>query len=136
MLGDQQTVRRLRLACGWVLFTYVSLHLVNHALGNISWQTMENGAAVAEWIWRSPLGTVALYGALYQRRDWRMGWGEASRLLFGFSIVPLLISVSRPGAQRAWARCEPGGAEDRECRAAKNQSIRCKMSFWISDVPS
>ena len=102
LLNDPLTVRRLRLACGWVLFSYVSLHLVNHALGNVSWQAMERGAVLAEWVWRSPLGTAALYGALlthmllgfyalYRRRHWRMGWGEALRLLLGFSIVPLLI---------------------------------------------
>jgi hypothetical protein len=59
-LGDQQTIRRIRLACGWVLFTCVSLHLLNRALGNVSWQAMERGARAAEWIWRSLPGTVGL----------------------------------------------------------------------------
>src|SRR6266571_748205 len=78
-------VRQLRLASGLVLFWYVFLHFLNHSLGNISLEAMERGAVAAEWIWRSPIGTVALYGAfvihlplafwaLYIRRDLRMGW--------------------------------------------------------------
>ena len=34
-------VRRLRLASGLVLFTYVFLHFINHSLGNISLEAME-----------------------------------------------------------------------------------------------
>src|SRR5438105_2804803 len=94
-------VRRLRLASGLVLFTYVFLHFVNHSLGNISFETMEQGAVVQEWIWRSPVGTVALYGAfaihfslafwaMYIRRSLRMGWVEAVRLGLGL-VIPLLV---------------------------------------------
>src|SRR5258708_13239372 len=56
-------VRQLRLASGLVLFSYVFLHFVNHGLGNISFEAMERGAVAAEWIWRGPVGTVALYAA-------------------------------------------------------------------------
>jgi adenylate cyclase len=94
-------VRRLRLATGLILFTYVFLHFINHSLGNISWEAMEQGAEVQEWIWRSAIGTVALYGAfaihfslafwaLYIRRSLRMSWIEGVRLLLGLSI-PLLV---------------------------------------------
>src|SRR5690348_10873622 len=49
-----------------------------------------------------PIGGAALYAAflahfslalwaLYQRRSFRMGWGEGVRLILGFSILPLLI---------------------------------------------
>jgi hypothetical protein len=59
MLRDAPAlVRRLRLASGAALFTYLTLHFINHSLGNISWQAMERGAVVAEWIWRGPVGTV------------------------------------------------------------------------------
>jgi adenylate cyclase len=34
-------VRQVRLACGLVMFTYVFSHFFNHALGNISYATME-----------------------------------------------------------------------------------------------
>ncbi|HTW52104.1 MAG TPA: adenylate/guanylate cyclase domain-containing protein [Stellaceae bacterium] len=94
-------VRRFRLASGLVLFTYVFLHFVNHSLGNISVNAMESGATIQEWIWRSAIGTVALYGgfaihfslafwAIYTRRSLRMGWIEALRLALGLSI-PLLV---------------------------------------------
>jgi adenylate cyclase len=101
-LRDQYTIRRLRLACGWVMFTYLTLHFLNHALGNISLQAMTWGTQVHEWIWHGIIGGTALYTAflihfslalwaLYQRRSIRMGWGEGLRLALGFSIVPLLI---------------------------------------------
>ncbi len=56
-------VRRLRLASGLVLFSYIFLHFLNHSLGNISLEAMEQGAQWAEMIWRSEIGTVLLYGA-------------------------------------------------------------------------
>jgi adenylate cyclase len=101
-LRDQYTVRRLRLACGWVLFSYLTLHFLNHSLGNISLQAMNWGTQIQEWIWHGPIGGPVLYGALlihfslalwalYQRRSFRMGWGEGVRLVLGFSIVPLMI---------------------------------------------
>ena len=94
-------VRRLRLGSGLVLFSYVFLHFLDHSLGNISFEAMERGALVQEWIWRGPIGTVALYGAfavhlplafwaLYIRRDLRMGWLEGLRVALGF-LIPLLV---------------------------------------------
>jgi adenylate cyclase len=94
-------VRRLRLASGLVLFSYVFLHFLNHSLGNFSLDAMEKGAVVQEWIWRGRVGTAALYGAfaihislafwaLYTRRDLRMGWIEGVRLGLGF-LIPLLL---------------------------------------------
>lgn len=101
-LVGPKTVRRLRLACGLIMFTYVTLHLLNHSLGIFGWQAMQLGGFYAALIWRSLPGTVLLYGAfmihfllalwdLYQRRCFRMGWSEGSRLLLGFSILPLLV---------------------------------------------
>ena len=89
-LCDQYTYRRLRLACGCVMFSYLTLHFLNHALGNISLQAMMWGTGIHEWIWHGPIGGPALYAAflvhfslalwaLYQRRSFRMGWGEAVR---------------------------------------------------------
>jgi adenylate cyclase len=95
-------VRQLRLASGLIMFSYVFLHFLNHSLGNISWEAMESGAVVQEWIWRGPVGTVTLYGAfaihfslafwaLYIRRSLRMGWIEALRLALGLSIPVLVL---------------------------------------------
>ena len=90
------------LACGWVMLSYLTLHFLNHSLGNISLQAMNWGTQIQEAIWHGPIGGPALYGALfihfslalwalYQRRSFRMGWGEGVRLVLGFSIVPLMI---------------------------------------------
>ncbi len=101
-LRDPYTVRRLRLAAGWVMFSYLTFHFLNHTLGNISLQAMMWGTQIHEWIWHGVIGGTVLYTAflthfslalwaLYQRRSFRMGWGEGVRLVLGFSIVPLLI---------------------------------------------
>src|SRR6266478_6008668 len=95
-------VRRFRLASGLVLFSYIFLHFLNHSLGNISYEAMERGALWAEVIWRSSIGTVALYGAfaihlslafwaIYIRRHLRMGWIEALRLALGLLIPALIV---------------------------------------------
>ena len=105
-------VRRLRLASGLVLFSYVFLHFLNHSLGNISLEAMERGAQWAEMIWRSQIGTVLLYGAfaihlslafwaLYIRRHLRMGWIEAVRLSLGL-LIPVLIVQHAVGIRLAW----------------------------------
>ena len=96
-------VRRLRLASGLVLLAYLATHFANHALGLVSLDQMEDGR---EWflrLWRNPLGTVALYGALvvhallafwslYRRRHLRMPAWEAAQLALGLAIPPLLVS--------------------------------------------
>src|SRR5947209_16041664 len=95
-------VRRLRLASGLVLFSYVFLHFLNHSLGNISFEAMEAGARYAEMIWRGPVGGPLLYGAfaihfslafwaIYIRRHLRMGWTEALRLTLGLLIPALIV---------------------------------------------
>src|SRR5271169_6428139 len=106
-------VRQLRLASGLILFSYVFLHFLNHSLGNISWEAMERGAVVQEWIWRGPIGTVALYGAfaihfslsfwaLYIRRHLRMGAIEALRLGLGL-LIPLLVLQHALGIRFAYS---------------------------------
>ena len=94
-------VRTLRSWSGMVLFAYLTTHFVNHALGLVSLETMEAGR---EWflaVWRNPVGTLALYGALslhlgmvlwslYQRRNLRMPRWEAGQVVFGLLLPPLL----------------------------------------------
>jgi adenylate cyclase len=95
-------VRQIRLWTGLVLFTFLTTHFVNHALGLISLEAM---AVAQEWfvlVWRSFPGTVALYGsfgihnllalwALYRRRTLRMPAWEASQLTLGLLVPPLLV---------------------------------------------
>ena len=95
--------RRVRLACGLVLFTYVAFHFANHALGNISVEAMEAGLEYHVWVWHSVAGTAVLYSALlvhallglwalYERRHFRWKVVEGIQLAFGLSIPPLLAA--------------------------------------------
>ena len=96
-------LRRIRLSCGLVLFTYVSTHLLNHSLGNISIGAMEAGLAVQRFLWQGYIGTLALYTALgthfalglwafYERRHYGWTRGEILQAVLGASIPPLLIN--------------------------------------------
>jgi adenylate cyclase len=97
------SLRQTRLACGLVLFTYVTLHFVNHALGNLSVDAMERGLVIQKLIWQSPPGTILLYGALtihlslgfwalYERRQFRWTRMEATQLGLGLTI-PFLLAL-------------------------------------------
>jgi adenylate cyclase len=94
-------VRRTRLVTGLILLTYLSTHLLNHALGLISLDAMESGRVWFLALWRNPVGTAALYTSLlthfslalwslYQRRHLRIPLWEALQLTLGLSIPPLL----------------------------------------------
>ncbi len=94
-------IRRLRLWSGLVLFTYLTTHFANHALGLISLRAMEEGRVWFLVLWRGPLGTLVLYSALlthftlaltalYRRRHLRMPAWEAAQLVLGLAIPPLL----------------------------------------------
>src|SRR5438094_77730 len=57
-------IQRLRLLSGLVLLTYVTTHLLNHAVGIFSVETAE---VPRQWFiafWRNPLLTVVLYTSL------------------------------------------------------------------------
>src|SRR4029079_697569 len=54
--------RNLRLASGLVLFTYITLHLANHALGLVSLDVAETALRVTVAMWHSLPGTILLYG--------------------------------------------------------------------------
>ena len=57
------TLRRLRLASGLILFGYVLTHLLNHALGNVSLDAMEDGLDLVTAVWLNPAGLTLLYGS-------------------------------------------------------------------------
>ena len=116
------SVRQVRLACGLVLFAYVSLHFANHALGNISVEAMESGLALQKLLWQSPPGAILLYGALlthmglgfwalYERRQFRWTRLEATQLALGLAIPFLLadhfygtrVSLSLFGTEKGYA---------------------------------
>ncbi|HLN85107.1 MAG TPA: adenylate/guanylate cyclase domain-containing protein, partial [Candidatus Limnocylindrales bacterium] len=102
-------VRRTRLVTGLILLSYLSTHLLNHSLGLISLDAMEWGRQWFLMLWRNPVGTLALYGALlthlslafwalYQRRHLRMALAELLQLLFGLTI-PVLLSIHIVGTR-------------------------------------
>jgi adenylate cyclase len=83
------------------MFAFVLLHLINHALGLISLQAMNAGAAVLTRPWGSPPGFALLGGAfvvhfslalysIWRRRSLRMRFWEAAQLGLGVAIPPLL----------------------------------------------
>jgi adenylate cyclase len=93
-------VGRLRLWSGYVLFFYVTTHLLNHALGLVSLRALEASRVWFVFIWQNPAGQVALYGALlthvglalwtlFRRRTLRLSRWEWAQLCLGLLIVPL-----------------------------------------------
>src|SRR5215813_6574734 len=102
-------VRQVRIACGLVMFSYIFSHFFNHALGNISYTTMEWWLGYHIWWWRIPIVNTSLYAAaathfalglwaLYQRRHFRFAAAEITQLVLGLSI-PLWLA-NHFGAQR------------------------------------
>jgi hypothetical protein len=57
------THRRLRLLSGLVMLAYITIHLLNHALGIISLDGLRFEMA----FWRTPIMTLLLYGAVATR---------------------------------------------------------------------
>ena len=104
-------LRKTSLITGLILFVYVTTHLLNHALGLISLGAMEAGRHIFLRLWRNPLGTLILYGALlihfalavwavFRRRSLVMTFSEAAQLIFGISI-PLLLAIHVIGTRMA-----------------------------------
>ena len=96
-------VRQVRIACGLVMFSYIFSHFFNHALGNISYATMEWWLSYHIWWWRIPIVNFTLYTAaathfalglwaLYQRRHFRYAAAEITQLVLGLSIPLWLAS--------------------------------------------
>ena len=95
-------IRRLRLFSGLVMLAYVTMHLLNHAVGLISLEAMENVLWYIFRIWTNRPAQLLLYGsflvhyalalyALWQRRTLRLHASEMSQILFGFAIPLLLV---------------------------------------------
>ncbi len=100
--GGGHLAQRLRLASGLVLFVYVLIHLLNHALGVVSIDWMEAVEPYRTALWRSLPGTVLLYGALSvhvalalvrvaRRRSIRMPIWEAVQMGLGLLIPFWLV---------------------------------------------
>ena len=106
--------RNLRLASGLLLFAYVTLHLVCHALGLVSLDAAEAGLRATVLLWHSGPGTVLLYGAaalhiglallaIYDRRTLRMAPLNAIRIALGV-VMPLALIGHFIGTRYAFER--------------------------------
>ncbi|HEX6243060.1 MAG TPA: 2Fe-2S iron-sulfur cluster-binding protein, partial [Polyangiales bacterium] len=96
-------MRLLRLITGLVIAAFVVGHFLNHALGVVSIEAMDRVRVVLAAWWRSPVGSVLLYGSLlthfglalvslYRRTTLRMPVWEAAQLVLGLAIPPLLVA--------------------------------------------
>src|SRR3984893_18372706 len=94
--------RRLRLVSGVVMLAYVTMHLLNHAVGLISLAAMEDVLWYIFRIWTNRPAQALLYGsflahyelalwALWQRRTLRLRASELAQLILGFAIPLLLV---------------------------------------------
>ena len=98
-----KSARRLGLITGVIMFAFVTMHFLNHALLLVSAEAAESALNVFKVIWRNPLGAFLLYGSfathfalalrtLYLKRhfDWRPG--SVIQIIFGLSL-PVLIAA-------------------------------------------
>ena len=93
--------RQLRIGSGLVMACFVTLHLLNHALGVVSLDVMDDMRRPLSAWWRSYPGTLLLYGAflthfalalvsVYRRRSLAMPVWEAAQALLGLLFVVLV----------------------------------------------
>nr|WP_234895226.1 adenylate/guanylate cyclase domain-containing protein [Agrobacterium vitis] len=84
-----------------VIFLFLAMHMANHATGLISVDFADRARLWFLGVWRTPPGTVLLYGsmlthmglalrAVYIRRSFTMPKSEALQIVLGL-VVPLLI---------------------------------------------
>ncbi len=96
-------VETWRLYSGLILMVFLGLHLINHSLGLISLTAMEAGRDVFVAVWRNPVGTILLLGALcvhtvlvfsklLAHRSYRkIPPKEILQIVGGLAIPPLMI---------------------------------------------
>lgn len=100
-ISSERFLQRLRLGSGLVMLTFVTMHLLNHATLLVSLGAAERMLDGISVLWRNPVGTALLYGALvthfvlvlrslYLRRTLLMPLREMVQILFGL-LIPLLI---------------------------------------------
>lgn len=105
-------IRRIHLGAGLVMLAYVTMHLLNHALGLVSIPAMAWALAQIVFpIWSFPPMRAALYGAftvhyvlalwaLWQRQTLRLRGGEYLQIALGF-LLPMLIASHVVGTRIA-----------------------------------
>lgn len=105
-------VRQLRLTTGIILFAFLISHFLNHAMGNVSLDAMEEALNTHHRLWGEQPGKAIFYIAalvhmllgiwmLYERRQFRYRATEATQLVLGLSI-PVLIIAHIAGVRLAY----------------------------------
>jgi adenylate cyclase len=106
--------QKWRLASGLVLFAFALTHFLNHALGHVSLEAMEQVQEVRRAVWRSWPGSILLYGSLAlhaalalwklaRRRSWRVGPWDAAQIALGLAIP--LMAVAHVVGTRGLSSC-------------------------------
>ncbi len=91
---------RIRLWSAYVLLLYVTMHLLNHAVGLVSLRALEETRLWFMYAWENTVGHVVLYGAVlvhfslalwsvFRRHALRLSPWEWTQLALGTSIVPM-----------------------------------------------
>jgi adenylate cyclase len=97
------SARQVRLACGVVMFAYLTSHFLNHALGNVSMEALADGVYFHVAFWQFLPVAIVFYTAclvhtglgvwaLYERRQFRWKAIEPLQLVLGLSIPALVIT--------------------------------------------
>ncbi len=92
------TIRSVRLASGLVLLAYVTAHLLNHALGNVSLDAMEGGLDWVAWFWGLPGIGALLYGSLLAHAGLAL-WSIYARPRHSWTtldVLQLVIGLALP----------------------------------------
>ena len=93
---------QVRSFTGVIIGTYVTLHLLNHALGLISLDAQETARPYFMAFWHSPPGQLLLYGSLilhagcalsvlWRRRTYALPIWEGTQIILGLTIPYLLL---------------------------------------------
>jgi len=124
--------RNLRITSGLILFAYIGLHMLNHALGLISLDMAEAGMAIGVEVWYSVPGTILLYGAaathfvlalwaVYERRTFWLPPAELIRIALGFTL-PIVLIGHAVHTRIGW-----------EVHGLPSDYTRVVSTLWMSD---
>ncbi|MDP6787676.1 MAG: 2Fe-2S iron-sulfur cluster-binding protein [Rhodospirillales bacterium] len=96
------TLNKINIVAGLIVAVFVLTHTINHALGLWSLQAAESARQLFGLLWRNPIATWALAGALivhlglayhavFRRSHLRLPPWEWTRLIFAFLIPFVLV---------------------------------------------
>lgn len=107
LISSERFLQKLRIGSGLVMLSFVAMHFANHATLLISLDAADRVMKAFSAVWRNPVGTTLLYGAVvthvllvlrsvYLRRTLRMPAREAAQIVLGLLIPFLIIEHAVP----------------------------------------